>query len=94
MRKVVLLALAGTALVLPAVGSAAASGHRCSNVGTATGNIRAFNVSCKTAHKVVRADIQGKQYRSFKCKSTRYQGGANVKCKSGTRKKVTFQVAD
>jgi hypothetical protein len=94
MKKITLVALATAALAVPAIGSASTSGHPCSDVGTAAGNIRAYHVTCKTAHKVVRADIQGKQYRSFKCKSTRYQGGANVKCRSGAIKKVTFQVAD
>jgi hypothetical protein len=50
-------------------------------------------VSCKTARRVVRADIQGKRYGGFKCTSQPYEGGANVTCKKG-KQRVRFQVAD
>jgi hypothetical protein len=93
-KKLVLAGLTAAAIAVPATGAAATTTHhKCGKIGTAAGKIRATHVSCATARKVVRADIQGKKYRSFTCKSRPYPGGAAVTCHNG-QKKVTFQVAD
>jgi hypothetical protein len=93
MKKLVLVGLAAAALAVPATGSAATTTVKCSYNGSAVGNLRATGVSCAVARKVVRADLQGKRYGSFKCVGTPYEGGANVTCKSG-KKRVRFQIAD
>jgi hypothetical protein len=93
MKKLALAGLALVALAVPAAGAAGSSTKYCGSEGSAVGNIRATGVSCKTARRVVRADIQGKTYGSFKCTSKPYPGGANVVCKSG-KKRVRWQIAD
>jgi hypothetical protein len=78
---------AGTATAAPAA-------KKCGNSGSAVQNIQASKTSCSVAKKVARADVQGKRYDGWKCKSKRFSAGANVTCTHQGGGKVTFQVAD
>lgn len=73
---------------------AAPAAKKCGNSGSAVQNIQASRTSCSVAKKVVRADLQGKKYDGWKCRSKRFPAGANVTCTHHGGGKVTFQVAD
>jgi hypothetical protein len=93
-RRLVLTGLASATLVGAAAGATAATTHHnCGALGPTVGAIKATNMSCTVARKVVRADVHGKRYTTFHCTSRPNQAGANITCHSG-QKKVTFQVAD
>jgi hypothetical protein len=87
MKKLVLVGFASVVLVVPASGSAASKVKHCSYDGSAVQNLRAKKTTCKTARKVVQADLQGKRYRGFKCKSKEQANGTfKVTCKKGAKR--------
>jgi hypothetical protein len=71
----------------------AGSTKACGNSGQEIRNIRATNTTCRTAKKVVRADVQGKKYDGWKCHSKRTFSGAHVTCTHKGARKVTYTVS-
>lgn len=92
-RKQVLAVLATTAVGIPALSADAAwARHRCGHMGTVVSNIHATNASCKTARRVVRANLRGKQqYRGFHCHSVLTKAIADVTCRKQVST-ITFTI--
>jgi len=94
MRSLVLGVLAAAAVSVSAAAAASTvTHHKCGNQGTAVHGIQTTNATCKTAHKVVTADLQGKRYDGWKCSSKR--SGTNkvkVTCSHTGAGKVTWTV--
>jgi hypothetical protein len=94
-QKLILAGLTTAALgVSPGGAFGAGAVKKCGNSGTAITNIQANKTSCSVAKKVARADVRGKKYDSWTCRSKRTATGANVTCTHTGGGKVSFQVAD
>jgi hypothetical protein len=89
------LMLTAAALTVAATAGPAAAATDCGNISDTVGAIKATNVSCKKAKKLVRAQQQdGKDHFGYTCKFKYYEGGGTFTCKKAPDKKVKFSIAD
>ena len=94
-HKLILAGIAAGVMGISAGGAIAApAAKKCGSSGSAVQSLQASKTSCSVAKKVARADLQGKKYDGWRCRSKRFSTGANVTCTHRGGGKVTFQVAD
>ena len=92
MRSLALLLALATLLVLAS--SAGAVTRECREISATVGAIKAKNVTCKRARKVVKAHSTGTETPfGFSCIDQRYEGGVTFKCRKGDQR-VIYSRAD
>lgn len=95
MSKLRLLAAALCLATLLAASTASAAVKSCGNLSATIGEIKAKNVTCKRARKVVRAHSGGtKMPFGFTCKTRAFEGGATTTCRKSGHKRVVYSIAD
>ena len=92
MRKLALLL--SLAMLLIAASTASAATRECREISATVGAIKAKNVSCKRARKVVKAHSTGTEKPfGYSCIHQMYEGGVTWKCRKGD-KRVIYSRAD
>jgi hypothetical protein len=93
MRKALLTAgLTAGAIAVATPGAGATSHLSCGHRGSAVRNIVAYATTCRVAHKVVTADLQGKRYDGWHCHGKKHGKIVHVTCKHAGGESVRFQV--